>query len=157
MWTVKFFSKSQNTLCQVLLRSLVSLNPISSCIRNSHQAPFAPTQRCLFTPWELGVQVQTMIEIIRMPIKCCLWGNGIGSSTHILLNGRMSEIFMRKSKTRFNDTLVKVILNNKLPLTSGMFQPSGHRTEVEPCCFLLSGSDSPCAKAYETLGGREQA
>lgn len=38
-----------------------------------------------------------------------------------------------------------------------MFQPSGDRTEVEPCSFLLSGSDSPCDKAYETLGDREQA
>lgn len=63
---------SQNkTHCQVLLKSLVSLNPISASIHSSHQAHLAPTQRCLFTCWELGVQVQTVIEIIRMPIKCC--------------------------------------------------------------------------------------
>lgn len=152
----QMLSKSQNTLCQVLLKSLVSLNLISISIHNSHWVPFAPTQRCLFTCWEAHVQVQTVTEIIRMPIKLCHRGNGIGSSTHILLNGGMFKIFTRKLKTRFNDTLVQVILNNKLPLTSGVFQPSGHRTEVEPCSFLLSGSDSPCAKAYETLGGREQ-
>lgn len=69
----------------------------------------------------------------------------------------MSKIFTRKLKTKFNDTLVKVILNTKLPLASGVFQPSGHRTEAEPCSFLLSGSDSSCAKAYETLRDREQA
>lgn len=62
-----------------------------------------------------------MIETIRMLITCCYRGNGMGSNIYILLNGRMSKIFTRKLKTRFNVTLVREILNNKFPLTSGMF------------------------------------
>jgi len=70
---------------------------------------------------ELGVQAQTTIETIRLPVKCSHRANGTGSNIHILLNGRMSKIFTRKLKTRFKVTSVKEILNTKFPLTSGMF------------------------------------